>query len=202
MNKLSLEKTEKIREESKQSEYTNVIMLGHCCIKNFPIEILQLNTIQNLKRLDLSHNYIIEIPSSISVLVNLKELWLSNNPIEIFPKNIEYLTKLELIDINNTKIKTLPTEIALLEHLYEVDWRNTPLSAFLFETYEIIENDIFQLRTIFQQLHKRKVLETELFEYLYGEHFIMDADRPGIKEDIKLLVQVILNLLDITHTKI
>lgn len=190
MNKLSLEKIEKIREESKQSEYTNVIMLGHCCIKQFPIQILQLNTIQNLKRLDLSNNYLSEIPSSISILVNLKELWLSNNPIENIPKSIEYLSKLELIDINNTKIKDLPTEISLLDHLYEVDWRNTPLSSFLLDTYQITENDIFQLRTIFQQLHTRKVLEIELFEYLYGEHFIMDADRPGIKEDIKLLVQV------------
>lgn len=195
MIKLSLEKTEKVREEIKNSLFTNVMMLGHCCLKSFPEQILKQEYVVNLRRLDLSSNCIAVIPSSISVLISLRELWLSNNPIEKFPSKIDQLKKLELIDISNTKISEVPTELSLLEHLYDLDWRSTPLSTSLSKQHGVAENDIFGLRKLLTDQHTRRTLETELFDFLSGEHYLLDADRPGIKGDIKALVEVRIHML-------
>lgn len=185
----TLEKTEKIREEVKASAFSNVISLSFCCLKAFPSQILVNESVLKLKRLDLSHNSIVEIPSSISMLVGLKELWLQHNPLEIFPDGVCHLPKLELIDIAHTKVSELPTELANLTKLYEVDWRSTPLADNLVKA-GVETNDILKLRKYLNSLNTRKHLEMQLHEYLQGEHYIQDADKKGINNLVHMLVMV------------
>lgn len=192
-----LEKVDKIRDEIKNSASSNIIMLGHCCLHTFPLQIFGVESINKLQRLDLSHNNISEIPTSISCLISLKELWLQHNPLKYLPKEIQNLTKLELIDINSTCVSDVPTELANLEHLYEMDWRNTPLAPNLLLKHQIDENDVFGLRCLLVNLNTRKQLELQLFDYLFDEHYLMDADVVGIKSIIQLLVEVIFSIIAI-----
>lgn len=187
---LTLEKTEKIREEIKAAVHSNVISLSFCCLHTFPPQLLGNESILSLKRLDLSHNSISVIPKEISSLLNLKELWLQHNPIVTFPVGLQDMPKLEVIDISHTLIEEIPTEIANLTKLYEVDWRSTPLSANLAKC-GVEVNDILKLRKHLQALDTRKQLEIQLFEYLEGEHYIQDADKKGIASLIMALVQVL-----------
>mmetsp|Transcript_18836 Transcript_18836/g.31531 ORF Transcript_18836/g.31531 Transcript_18836/m.31531 type:complete len:402 (-) Transcript_18836:193-1398(-) len=193
----SLENAEKVRDEIKQSVFTNMLMMAHCCLKSFPSQLLaNEESLTRLRRLDLSHNYILEIPSSISLLVGLKELWLQHNPIDKFPDGVCALTNLELIDINSTNIAELPTELAYLDKIYEFDWRSTPLSKNLQSKHQIETNDVLSLRKLLKNQHTRKLLEAHLFEFLKDEHFIMDADMPGIKSRISFLVKDISNMFE------
>lgn len=195
---LTLEKVEKIREEVKASNFSNVLSLGFCCLKSFPAQILANESVAKLKRLDLSHNHLLEIPSSISVLVGLKELWLQHNPLETFPDGVCHLPKLELIDIAHTKIADLPTELANLTKLYQVDWRFTPLADNLVKV-GVETNDILKLRKHLNNLNTRKQLEIQLHEYLQGEHYIQDADKKGIKNLVHMLVMVRSQVLSSCH---
>ena len=186
---LNLEKTEKIREEIKAAVFTNIISLSFCCLKAFPSHILGNESILKLKRLDLSHNHISDIPSEISTLVNLKEIWLQHNPIVNFPAGLQLMPKLEVIDISNTLIQELPSELANLTKLYELDWRSTPLVTTL-NSAGVEVNDILKLKKYLKSVDTRKHLEMQLHEYLEGEHYIQDADKKGITGMIRALVQV------------
>jgi hypothetical protein len=186
---LSLEKTDKVREEVKAAAFSHIASLSFCCLKAFPAQLLANESLLALRRLDLSHNHIAQIPDSISTLTNLKELWLQHNPLVEFPAGIPLMTKLEVIDISSTLIETIPAEMANLTKLYEVDWRSTPLAKTLLK-FGIEVNDILKLRKHLLSLDTRKQLETQLFEYLEGEHYIQDADKKGIKTLILALVQV------------
>lgn len=184
-----LEKKDKVREEIKAAAFSNVISLSFCCLKQFPPQLIGNESILGLRRLDLSHNAILDIPDTISTLVNLKEVWLQHNPIATFPLGLTLIPKLEVIDISHTEIAEIPTEASNLTNLFELDWRNTPLAAKL-NGLGIEVNDILKLRKHLQALDTRKQLEIQLFEYLEGEHYIQDADKKGIKGLIKALVQV------------
>ena len=186
---LTLEKTEKVREEIKASAFTGILSLSFCCLHSFPAQILGNDSVLKLKRLDLSHNNISELPPSISVLTGLKELWLQHNPIKQFPLGVQFIPKLELIDISHTFIEELPTELANLTNLYEVDWRCTPLAEMLSKR-GVETNNVLQLRKFLVSWNTRKQLEIQLHEYLEGEHYIQDADKKGISTLIQILVQV------------
>lgn len=183
-------KEERIREEIKNAKFSQSLMLGHCYLHSIPMQIFADESLLNLRRLDLSNNSISVIPSSITILTNLRELWLQYNPVEEFIVDMHHMTKLEVIDISHTKIKDIPIEMALLENVYDWNWKNTPLSINLKEKHGIEVNDLVQFKEYLILANTRKDLELSLFEVLYGEHFVMDADKPHIRSRIKKLVKV------------
>jgi Leucine-rich repeat (LRR) protein len=185
----TLENAEKIREEVKKSQFTCVINLSFCSIKSFPQSIMESKSLLQIKKLDLSHNCITCIPSSLSTLVGLKELWLQHNPLTALPDSLHNIANLELIDISHTLVSELTTEMANLTKLYEFDWRSTPLELNL-KKYDIDTNDVLSLRKRLGSLNTRKKLEEQLTEYLSGEKYIQEADNPKIDTLISLLVEV------------
>lgn len=191
MSNFAIEKKERVRDEIKNCESSKMIMLGHAGLLAFPSQMFYYSdAMLKLRRLDLSHNCITDIPSSISVLANLRELWLQSNPITEFPLALQFNIKLEVLDIRNTKISEVPFEVAKLTNLYELDWRSTPMAATLKTKYNVETNDVVALKDLLVNLNTRKTYEENLFEKLFGEHFIMDADKPGFKTAVKHLVQV------------
>ena len=188
----SLEKKERIEEEIKQSEMNCYLMLAHTALYSIPESIFlrQDNYLSKLKRLDLSNNYVKEIPKEIVLCENLEELWLSYNPIEIFTYEIVKLSKLAILDIKHTKIDSLPSEIIDLEDLLEFDWRETPLERNLREQHKIPVNELSTLQQVFRNINIRKKTKDQLFHYLFGEHFIMDAYKDYAHKSVEVLVDV------------
>lgn len=184
-------KEERVRDEIKNAAFSQSLMLGHCYLHSIPMQIFTDESLLNLRRLDLSNNGINVIPSTITNLTNLRELWLQHNPIEEFIVHIHQMTKLEVIDISHTKIKDIPIEMALLVNVYDWNWKNTPLAINLKEQQGIEVNDLVQFKEYLILSNTRKDLESSLFEVLYGEHFLMDADKPHVRSRIKKLVQKI-----------
>jgi Leucine-rich repeat (LRR) protein len=196
--KRNLVKTQRIQEEFQFLNLTQTLMISHCGLTQVPEEEFQKadeEVIKRIRRFDMSNNFIPSIPSYIlNTLTNLREIWLSNNPITIFPFELISLPLLETIDISNTKIAEVPMEIVELRQLVSFDWRNTPLLNNLLTTFEIEVNDLSNLRVVFQDLYTRKHVRKQLYEYLYGEFYIMDADK-------KYAALTILNLIEVLSDK-
>lgn len=112
-------------------------------LKEFPIEILQLNelrvlilagnkiksippeigTLTKLEWLDLSNNKITELPKEISNLKNLKVIHINRNELITVPPEISQLERLELLDLWSNEIDSLPSEIGTMTNLKELDLR-------------------------------------------------------------------------------
>ncbi len=95
----------------------------------FPEVLLKFN---NLEILNLSSNYIPQIPSEITLLNSLVELSLANNhSLYNLPNALCLLKTLRKLDLSNTLIAKLPDNIGALENLEELDLFNVSrLKAF------------------------------------------------------------------------
>lgn len=105
------------------------LQLGYLRLKSIS-EVFQDNSIlsTHLRKLDLSHNLLLEIPQIIFTLKNLIELNLSYNGITIVSSNIKSLQKLQILDLDYNKIDLPPYSIALLPNLQNLKCHNNPLS--------------------------------------------------------------------------
>lgn len=187
----NLEKRERVKEELEMTPLTQCISLPHCGLLRIPDSIWSLEELlPKLRKLDLSNNHITAIPKDIKYLTNLRELWLSYNPITIFPQEIVTLKKLEVIDIRHTLIENLPTELVDLIYLIEFDWRETPLEKTLKDEHQIPTNALTTLQTVFRNINIRKKTKDSLFALLFGEHYIMDADKSYARDVIATFVDV------------
>ena len=180
----------RVKEEVKQSKFTNTICLASERLFAFPEEIFNIEWVGKIRRLDLSYNNIRSIPESICKMTSLKELWLQGNPITSFPRGMGTLSHLEVIDVRNTKIAKFPPEMSTIPKLLHVDWRGTPAADSYGTRYDVHANDLIGLKEIMSNTHRRQGLERKLFETLSEEHFVKEADKPGIGEFISDLVDV------------
>ena len=178
---LTNEKSERVFSEIKWCSVTKCLSLSHCAIIQMP-HIFDNSAIETITRLDLSHNFLSEISPRIEGLSCLKELWLSNNrPLRFLPVSMQSLSQLELIDIRYTSISEIPKEFANLTKLNEMDWRNTPLEKNLLDKHGIAVNDVHALKELLVAQYERSNLEKKLFEFLIGEHYLIDADKVRYK---------------------
>ncbi|XP_035789195.1 protein flightless-1-like isoform X2 [Anopheles albimanus] len=83
-------------------------------INNFPSS---LDSLSNLKELDLSQNELSKVPGALYNLANLRRLHLNDNAIEELSPMIENLTKLESLNLSRNKLTALPAAICKLQHL-------------------------------------------------------------------------------------
>jgi Leucine-rich repeat (LRR) protein len=180
----------RVRQEIKQSKFSNIICLGHERLFSVPPSIASIDWIQRIRRIDLSFNAITVLPGFITDFSHLKELWVQGNPIAHFPANIEKLSHLEVLDMRNTSISSIPPELSLIKSLCSFDWRGTPAAEHYEKRYGIVPNDLAGLLSVLDNTHRRKGLEHQLLVILSEEHFAKEADKPGIKEFIVGLVNV------------
>eukprot|EP00300_Choanocystis_sp_HF-7_P023942 c25334_g1_i1.p1 GENE.c25334_g1_i1~~c25334_g1_i1.p1 ORF type:complete len:1598 (+),score=238.66 c25334_g1_i1:1-4794(+) len=88
-----------------------------------------LDHLENLLTLDLSHNLVEALPKSLIGLKNLKSLKISNNILQAVPTNIDDLAFLELLDISGNRVQVLPTSIVNLNRLEILDVSNNRLRS-------------------------------------------------------------------------
>lgn len=76
--------------------------------------------LSQLTKLDLSNNYLTELPDCFGKLTELTELNLSNNLLSSLPPSFKVLSNLELLTLDNNRFTDFPDEITdcmRLEHL-------------------------------------------------------------------------------------
>jgi Leucine-rich repeat (LRR) protein len=83
---------------------------------------------KNLKKLDLSHNNIDQLPSDIEKLLSLDYLDLRFNDLKYLPDSCANLEQLETLLLSNNKLKKLPNSIGNLKNLVKLDLNDNFLS--------------------------------------------------------------------------
>lgn len=73
--------------------------------------------LRSLKELNLGHNTLVKIPSSVYKLRRLEALSLSDNAIVEISPNVGYLTRLEILDLSDNNLSQLPKQIVQLRKL-------------------------------------------------------------------------------------
>lgn len=180
-----------IREELERAEKSRNVHLSYKRLSFFPDLIFASLSVRSIRRLDLGHNNISEIPSAIYMLADLRELWLQYNPIVDIPKDIEACTRLEVLDLKGTKIKSLPPSISTLSKLHELDWVDTPFADAARQKYKVSVHDLKGLKRTLTLIFNRNNLEDKLIEYLLEHHYARETDSPANVAIIKSFAQTL-----------
>jgi Leucine-rich repeat (LRR) protein len=92
-------------------------------------KLSDIDNIDNLNRglveLNLSKNFIVNLPETIDNLKKLEYLYLSNNKLNTVPESIGKLKKLKFLALDNNKLSFLPTGMIKLDALISI-YKNTP----------------------------------------------------------------------------
>ncbi|XP_055451494.1 leucine-rich repeat protein 1 isoform X1 [Psammomys obesus] len=176
--------------------------------KNFPYSLEHLQAsycglvrvdtrmlcLKYLKKLDLSHNCIKELPATIGDLTHLQELNLNDNHLESFSVPLCQSTlqkSLQSLDLSKNKIKALPVQFCQLRELTNLNLNDNELIQFPFKIGRLTN-----LRFLSAARNKLRNLPSEFkmlsLEYLdlFGNTF----EKPEVLPIIKL--QVPLTLLE------
>ncbi|XP_047348231.1 leucine-rich repeat protein soc-2-like isoform X2 [Vespa velutina] len=85
------------------------------------------NKLTNLIKLDLSDNYLKDLPDYLDLLKNLQHLILNNNQLSCLPSVIGNLEKLVSLKVHNNNIKEIPENIGNLSNLEDLDLSSNKL---------------------------------------------------------------------------
>eukprot|EP00794_Sanderia_malayensis_P006988 gene6988-7773_t len=104
------------------------LTVNHCQLQKFDCRMLKL---MNLNILNLSENYLKELPESLDSLVNLKELYLSSNrftnmPICLFNPVIR--SSLRLLDMSSNLLEAVPYQLCWMENLTNLQLDNNKIN--------------------------------------------------------------------------
>ncbi|KAM5235855.1 leucine-rich repeat protein 1 [Ctenodactylus gundi] len=178
------------------------LQASYCGLVRVDMRILCL---KNLKKLDLSHNHIKQLPATIGDLVHLQELNLSDNHLKLFSVALCQSTlqkSLQSLDLSKNKIRVLPQQFCQLRKLTDLKLDDNELIQFPFKIGQLTN-----LRFLSASRNKLSCLPSEFrhlsLEYLdlFGNTF----EKPKVLPVIKL--QLPLTLLEscartVLHTRI
>jgi Leucine-rich repeat (LRR) protein len=102
-----------------------VLNLGHNNFNEFPVEILNINSIIEL---NLSSNQLKTLPD-LSSLSNLEILKVGRNQISVLSPSIGKLTKLTLIELDHNLLTSVPSEIGNLSALKDFEFAYNKLTS-------------------------------------------------------------------------
>ena len=187
---------EELEHRISRADQCDMMTLSHMDLHIFPQTRLfrEEPLMSRIIRLDLSYNWITELPEAITECTGLIELWLQYNPLELIPAGISNLRNLECLDIASTKISELPNEMATMTKLDELDWFDTPLELTLLKENEIQVNDVPAVMGLLHNRYTRQKLEEQLLETLNGTKYMKEADLPGMSQIIRDLCQTLSNM--------
>ena len=93
--------------------------------------------------MNLSNNYLSDLPMEIGTLSHLEILGLSKNRLSMLPVSIGLLTKLKILDVADNKLTHLPISLASLHSLKELylEYNAPSLYTSLGVDYQYFEKD-------------------------------------------------------------
>jgi Leucine-rich repeat (LRR) protein len=122
-------------------ENLKVLSLSHCNLVSLPVSIGKL---QNLKHLVLNYNSLSSLPSEVGELIGLVELSLVGNKFNELPSSVLNLHNLEILSLIDNNLQDLPKGLSHLSQLRKVILRNNkltelPMELCMLENLEILD---------------------------------------------------------------
>jgi len=153
----SISKGEEIVKIANEEFY---VTNGRLDLRNFFIQdmnkIKGLFSLKTVKELDLSFNWIIEIPQEIEKLQSLEKLIIIESRVEKLPEEIGYLKNLKFLDVQGNYLETLPNSLEESDSL-----ETLLLSVFKYGDHSTLDRkiDILRKKGITIQIHDMHWLE-------------------------------------------
>jgi len=149
---------------SSKIENANFIDLGRNKLDHL---LLMSENCSEVRRVNVSFNYLTELPPNIGIFEKLVELNVSDNKLTSIPSEIGYLKCLEILNLNNNNINSFPYQIGGLKNLRFLYISNNELQTFprefgLLRGLEGLyanHNKISKIPVEFLRLQKLKVLD-------------------------------------------
>ena len=135
-------------------------------LKTLPLELLSL---PNLRKLDISGNPLESIPDVVTHILHLEELILIRVELTEIPDAIAKLTNLTQLDLDGNQITQIPEAVAKLTNLTQLDLRS---------------NQITQIPETIESLPKLKILDLRRNPLPISPEILGSSDNVGSVEDI------------------
>ena len=121
MREERLARLEKVQEiDFSYHGISSLVMLG--------MDPLNLYGFRSLRKLDLSHNQLFELPETIGSLLSLTHLFLNDNYLSsLQPRIIRRLVNLQELDLRNNKLNNFSLDITELSCLRKLSVQGNPL---------------------------------------------------------------------------
>lgn len=117
-------------------EATGIVPLRDARLQELPAFVRDLGG--KVKTLDVTNNFLSELPPTIQANSNLVRLVLSKNGLTGLPREIGMLSNLKVLNLDENKLSSMPIEICLLEKLETLSIAGN--------TLESLPEEISQLR--------------------------------------------------------
>ncbi|KAJ3676452.1 hypothetical protein LUZ60_003864 [Juncus effusus] len=133
------------KSRSERWKITGVVALSDCQLKAVPEEVWACGAA--IRILDLSTNFVQEIPMNINALVSLKKLVLNGNNLSeenICWEGLISLRSLSYLSLNNNRLTNLPSLLAKVTSLREIHVANNKLTNLPDEIESLIQLEILE----------------------------------------------------------
>lgn len=190
-----------VRARLTNASKTRVLILKESALHRFPEDVKALKM---LKHLDLSINYLVEIPDFLGSMSHLKQLNLSRNQLESLPQGLGFLPCLEVLNLSQNKLTDLP-DLSKCVALKTVEVTQNQFTSFPegichcpnLETciftenrIEVLPDLIFSLRAISVTLNKNRLISLNTVNLLRCERLraVNVDDNQLSRDEIELFV--------------
>jgi len=99
------------------------------------------------EKLDLTAQFLDEVPPDIAKLTNLKRLTLDSNQLGTLGDSLWKLQKLQVLNLNNVDIRTIPPEIGALTELRELSVSNNQISELPKELFSLSKLEVLTINS-------------------------------------------------------
>lgn len=123
------------------AEINKLIHLQSVSLSHNKLSVLpRLDSLKNLRELNLSLNNFTTLPGEIKWLPKLTHLYLGYNSIDSLPEEMEKLQCLTFLYLNNNQLTTVPKVIARVRNLKKLDIRKNNIKSLSNKTIETLKN--------------------------------------------------------------